>query len=148
MLCRYTEEQMRAINNEHREARTWSDKVALAMVQGLRWGMDFVTGYRHPPKGLDKDNNNKVASNFKMSEREWLNRILFLESVAGVPGMVAGMLRHLRSLRTMRRDNGWYVFPPCPFRWFFIGMFTHKITTGLRLFSKKPTTNACTCLLS
>ena len=31
----------------------------------------------------------------------------FLETVAGVPGMVAAMLRHLRSLRTMRRDNGW-----------------------------------------
>ncbi|KAG0158264.1 hypothetical protein PDIDSM_5777 [Penicillium digitatum] len=31
----------------------------------------------------------------------------FLESVAGVPGMVGGMLRHLRSLRKMKRDNGW-----------------------------------------
>lgn len=30
-----------------------------------------------------------------------------MESIAGVPGMVAGMLRHLRSLRTMKRDNGW-----------------------------------------
>jgi Alternative oxidase len=96
---------MRSINTEHREARTWSDWFALRMVYGLRWGMDFVTGYRHPPKGLDK--NNKKAEKFKMTEREWLNRILFLESVAGVPGMVAGMLRHLRSLRTMRRDNGW-----------------------------------------
>jgi hypothetical protein len=27
--------------------------------------------------------------------------------LAGVPGMVAGMLRHLRSLRLMRRDAGW-----------------------------------------
>lgn len=27
--------------------------------------------------------------------------------VAGVPGMVGGMLRHLRSLRTMSRDHGW-----------------------------------------
>lgn len=26
---------------------------------------------------------------------------------AGVPGMVGGMLRHMRSLRSMRRDNGW-----------------------------------------
>ncbi len=34
-------------------------------------------------------------------------RMCFLETVAGVPGMVAAMLRHLRSLRTMRRDNGW-----------------------------------------
>ena len=97
---------MRSIQTEHREARTWSDRFALSMVQGLRWGMDFVTGYRHAPKG-QKDG--KAVEKFKMSERQWMNRILFLESVAGVPGMVAGMLRHLRSLRTMRRDNGWLV---------------------------------------
>ena len=37
----------------------------------------------------------------------WLRRLIFLETVAGVPGMVGGMLRHLHSLRTMRRDHGW-----------------------------------------
>jgi hypothetical protein len=42
-----------------------------------------------------------------MNERKWLIRFIFLETVAGVPGMVAGMLRHLRSLRSMKRDNGW-----------------------------------------
>ena len=36
-------------------------------------------------------------------------RTIFLETVAGVPGMVAGMLRHLQSLRAFRRDNGWCV---------------------------------------
>jgi len=30
-----------------------------------------------------------------------------LETVAGVPGMVGAMARHLRSLRTMTRDHGW-----------------------------------------
>ena len=34
-------------------------------------------------------------------------RIIFLETIAGVPGMVAATLRHLRSLRLMRRDSGW-----------------------------------------
>ena len=57
-----------------------------------------------------------------MTERKWLVRFVFLESVAGklyalsdittltlkgVPGMVGGMLRHLHSLRRMKRDNGW-----------------------------------------
>jgi threonyl-tRNA synthetase len=42
-----------------------------------------------------------------MSESRWLTRILFLETLAGVPGMVAAMLRHFRSLRDMRRDHGW-----------------------------------------
>jgi hypothetical protein len=36
-----------------------------------------------------------------MTPEQWLARCLFLESIAGVPGMVAGMLRHLRSLRLM-----------------------------------------------
>jgi len=30
-----------------------------------------------------------------------------LETVAAVPGMIAGMMRHMRSLRTMQRDHGW-----------------------------------------
>lgn len=36
-----------------------------------------------------------------------LVRVIFLESIAGVPGMVGGMLRHLHSLRRLKRDNGW-----------------------------------------
>ena len=36
------------------------------------------------------------------------HRAVVLETVAGVPGMVAGMLSHLRSLRRMRPDDrGW-----------------------------------------
>lgn len=42
-----------------------------------------------------------------MTEEKWITRFIFLESVAGVPGMVAGMLRHLKSIRKMRRDHGW-----------------------------------------
>ncbi|KAI9449295.1 alternative oxidase-domain-containing protein [Boletus coccyginus] len=42
-----------------------------------------------------------------LGEEAWLARILFLETIAGVPGMVAAMLRHLGSLRLMRRDSGW-----------------------------------------
>lgn len=95
---------MREIKFAHRETRNWSDWVALGMVRMLRWGMDLVTGYWHPPEG----SNQKIAPRFKMNERKWLIRFIFLESVAGVPGMVGGMLRHLRSLRRMKRDNGWY----------------------------------------
>ena len=34
-------------------------------------------------------------------------RIAFLETVAAIPGMVGAMIRHLSSLRRMRRDHGW-----------------------------------------
>ena len=42
-----------------------------------------------------------------MTSEKWLIRFIFLESIAGVPGMVGAMLRHLHSLRKLRRDNGW-----------------------------------------
>lgn len=41
-----------------------------------------------------------------MTERKWLMRCVFLETVAGVPGFMGGMVRHLSSLRNMRRDGG------------------------------------------
>lgn len=63
---------------------------------------------------------------YLMKRDDWMLRILFvrpvpplssaltpltivtaqLESIAGVPGFTAAMLRHLRSLRLMRRDGG------------------------------------------
>lgn len=58
--------------------------------------MDLFSGYRH--------NDNKP---YQMNERKWFTRFIFLETVAAVPGMTAGMLRHFRSLRRMKRDNGW-----------------------------------------
>lgn len=103
---------MLAIKVAHREAKTWSDWFALGMTRFFRWGMDVATFYRHD-HSLDKaaSKNNPTAATmrdwFAMNERKWLVRMVFLESVAGVPGMVAGMLRHLHSLRRMRRDNGW-----------------------------------------
>ena len=68
----------------HRKPKTFSDKFALSITMGLRWFADtfFATRYGH--------------------------RAVVLETVAGVPGMVAGMWNHLRSLRKMRPDDrGW-----------------------------------------
>lgn len=95
----YTKKQIIAVEPTHRKPDTWQDRVALQKVRLLRWGMDFATGYHASGSiAIPKDN---------MTEEDWLRRFIFLESVAGVPGMVAGMLRHLKSLRQMRRDNGW-----------------------------------------
>jgi Alternative oxidase. len=99
----YTESQMKSIQIAHREASNWSDWVALGTVRVFRWGMDLFTGYRHVEPGEN------TPERFKMTEKKWMARFIFLESVAGVPGMVGGMLRHLHSLRRMKRDNGWYV---------------------------------------
>ncbi len=39
--------------------------------------------------------------------KRYVHRAIVLETVAGVPGMVAGMFCHMRSLRRMERDGGW-----------------------------------------
>ena len=107
----YTENQLNAIQVAHRECKTWSDYLALGLVRLFRWGMDTATFYRHDNAVVKAVQDDPKPANqqawFAMNERKWLIRFVFLESVAGVPGMVAGMLRHLHSLRRMKRDNGW-----------------------------------------
>ena len=65
------------------------DSLALKSVTLSRTVFDYITGYGP-----------------NMTETKWLQRFIFLETVAGVPGMVAAMIRHLHSLRLMRRDMG------------------------------------------
>jgi hypothetical protein len=97
---------MKAIKIAHRETKDWGDKTALAMIRLLRFGMDTATGYRHQIETAKGTPETKQGW-FVMNERKWLARFLFLESVAGVPGMVAASIRHLHSLRRLKRDNGW-----------------------------------------
>lgn len=98
------------IRFEHRIPEDRSDRFALFLMRMLRKGTDFLTGYPHDvanPATVSDPNAVENTKPYQMSERKWLIRFIFLESVAGVPGMVAGMLRHLHSLRRMQRDNGW-----------------------------------------
>jgi ubiquinol oxidase len=109
--CRYTEEQLKRVTVAHRETRNLGDKIALGTIRFLRFSLDRVTGYRHDKAvALNKKDPAKAAQKYSMTEEKYLTRNIFLESIAGVPGMVGGMMRHLRSLRRMKRDGGWYVF--------------------------------------
>ncbi len=81
-----------SIRPRHRQPQGARDYVSMFAVWSARKGFDAVTNYSHE-KSLTKD--------------EWLFRFIFLETVAGIPGMVAGMLRHMHSLRLLRHDNGW-----------------------------------------
>lgn len=67
----------------HRPPQGWSDQVAWRLTRLLRWIADsfFAGRYGH--------------------------RAVVLETVAAVPGMVGGMLVHLRCLRSMKGDRGW-----------------------------------------
>ena len=72
------------VNNMSHKPTTISDRVAFGLTMSFRWFADtfFAKRYGH--------------------------RAVVLETVAGVPGMVAGMWNHLRSLRTMQQDQrGW-----------------------------------------
>ena len=55
------------------------EKTAFWAVTAMRSSFDLMTGYGPG----------------RMDECKWLRRIVFLETVAGVPGMVGGMVRTL-----------------------------------------------------
>lgn len=67
----------------HRKPKGASDAIALGLTKMLRFFADsfFAKRYGH--------------------------RAVILETVAAVPGMVGGMLNHMRSLRRMSDDRGW-----------------------------------------
>ena len=69
--------------NKHYKPKNFSDRVAYSFTKFLRFLADvfFRKKYGH--------------------------RAVVLETVAAVPGMVAGMLLHLKSLRKMEDDRGW-----------------------------------------
>lgn len=87
----YTKDYVEGVAPTHKPPQLLRERVGYRLCQFTRTAFDYFTGYSHD----------------KMTEQKFLRRFLFLETVAGVPGMVGGMLRHLQSLRLMRRDNGW-----------------------------------------
>ena len=69
--------------NYHFKPENLSDRIALSFTKFLRFIADFFFAKRYG------------------------HRAVVLETVAAVPGMVAGMLNHLKSLRRMEQDPGW-----------------------------------------
>ncbi|KAI0297637.1 AOX, alternative oxidase mitochondrial precursor [Russula brevipes] len=106
----YTPEELKTVEILHRTPKTFSDKFALGLVKLSRWTFDVVSGYTQQqpiPPGSNMSLEELRKGKYVLDEKQWMTRILFLESIAGVPGMVAATLRHLKSLRLMRRDSGW-----------------------------------------
>ena len=71
------------IIQNHHEINDLSDRIAYSFTKFLRFFADVFFAKRYG------------------------NRAVVLETVAAVPGMVAGSLRHLRALRRMEDDHGW-----------------------------------------
>ncbi|KAK4121610.1 alternative oxidase [Parathielavia appendiculata] len=103
----YTEEEMLAVTPAHRPPKTVGDWLAWKLVRLARWATDLATGVGRDQQVDMKNPTTAVAARKPLTEAQWLVRVIFLESIAGVPGMVGGMLRHLHSLRRLKRDNGW-----------------------------------------
>lgn len=100
---KWTNEECAKVEVEHREPLNLSDRIAYRGIQFVRKSFDFVTGY----KKVDNLDENFKGTRYEMNEAKWLTRVIFLESIAGVPGMVASFIRHLHSLRLLRRDKAW-----------------------------------------
>merc|ERR1711907_728486 len=83
------QERMKTANMKHVPQNN-GDAILQRMVRVAYHAFNFVTGYDHadPPTS---------AIGY---------RLIILESVAGVPGMLGGMFRHFRSLRQLERDHG------------------------------------------
>lgn len=77
-------------------------------VEGLNVDIDV----HHKPEGL----SDRIAFGFvkmlrffadRFFAKRYGHRAVVLETVAAVPGMVGGLLQHLKALRRIRDDQGW-----------------------------------------
>lgn len=87
----WNETELNQVEVDHYKPKNYIDWMAYGCVQTMRTCFDIISLY-------------KIGV---MDESKWLTRIILLETVAGVPGMVGAMSRHFHSLRKMARDHGW-----------------------------------------
>lgn len=87
----YSRDELESQRSGHHRPSDFTEWAALTCVRTLRRTYDICTGYTMG----------------RQHEKAMLTRVMFLETVAGVPGMVGAMNRHLKSLRRMERDFGW-----------------------------------------
>ncbi|MDP2572547.1 alternative oxidase [Vibrio penaeicida] len=67
----------------HRSASKLSERVAYRITQFLKFTLNIFYG------------------------KKYAKRAVILETIAAVPGMVAGMFNHMKALRRMKDDEGW-----------------------------------------
>ncbi len=67
----------------HRETNKISERLAYKITQLLKFSLNIFYG------------------------KKYAKRAVILETIAAVPGMVAGMFNHLKALRRMKDDEGW-----------------------------------------
>ncbi len=86
----WKKEYLEGVEITRRKPKSAADSIAYWTIQIMRFNFDLMSGYFF----------------LKKTENIWLNRIIFLETVAAVPGSIGATVRHLASLRRLRRDHG------------------------------------------
>lgn len=87
----WDKEELNQVQITHEKPKTFTEKLAFNTVRLVRSTFDLLSGY----------------SLGYRTEKNLLNRIIFLETIAAVPGFTGAMIRHLNSLRKFKRDKGW-----------------------------------------
>jgi hypothetical protein len=85
----YSEEEL-DVKLTHVEPKTNTDKLAHAAVKVVRFCFDTVSLWKFG----------------EITQAKVYRRVIFLETVAAIPGFVAAMVRHFKSLRSFSRDGG------------------------------------------
>lgn len=114
----WTKDELNMIKATHRHPEGLIDWLAYLTIRAIRFNFDWMSGWNRMPveksrqpgpagKRSDPLYDSDIERPQNRAIDQALSRIVFLETVAGIPGSIAGTLRHLASLRRMRRDNGW-----------------------------------------
>ena len=84
----YTDEEL-DVKLTHKPPQGFTNKLSFQAVKAVRYLFDLGTGWRG-----------------EITTDKVMNRVIYLETIAAVPGIVAGVFRHFKSLRAMTRDGG------------------------------------------
>jgi hypothetical protein len=84
----YNPQTLRDLKEVHKVPETRKDWLALNTAKSIPWFIYKITSFN------------------RMPENKWINRCIFLETIGVVPGLVAGIGRHVRSLRLFEKDKG------------------------------------------
>jgi hypothetical protein len=85
----YSQEDLN-IKLVHTTPQNFTDRLALNTAKSIRFIFDKATGWEYG----------------NLTKSMILHRVIYLETIAAVPGMVAAIVRHFQSLRNMQRDGG------------------------------------------
>ncbi|MBA0738986.1 hypothetical protein Gogos_012293 [Gossypium gossypioides] len=87
--------------------KNFVDKFAFRTVKLLRLPTDIFFQWHSRTHDLHIVVTMDLIYGFLETQRRYGSRAMMLETVAAVPGMVGGMLLHLKSLRKFQQSGGW-----------------------------------------